>query len=148
MSSYMDSDIFYEMMDNTALLDAQYQVIRGSWPKNWDEMVLVLQDPNRIQDYTAYTLRLRDPEELKGLIDRVMAGEEPEALDLEPMQWTYEELMEIEFKMVPASAKYRYNAEYQVWEDMSDSKSFMKDLVDNGESLKIVGLNLQDTLYP
>ena len=140
MSAYMDSDIFYEMMDNTALLDAQYEVIRGHWPEKWDEMVLVLQNPSRIQDYTAYTLGLRDSAELEDMINQVMAGEEPEELDLEPMQWTYEELMGIELRLVPASGKYRYNAEYKVWEDMSDSKSFMADLIGNGEELKIVGI--------
>ena len=140
MSAYMDSDVFYEMMDNTAVLDAQYEVIRGSWPESWDEMVLVLQDRNRIQDYTAYTLGLRDSKELEGMISKVMAGEEPGELNLAPMQWTYEELMGIEFRLVPASAQYRYNAEYQVWEDMSDSKSFMADLIEQGEPLKIVGI--------
>ena len=140
MSAYMDSDVFYEMMDNTALLDAQYQVIQGKWPENWDEMVLVLQDPHRIQDYTAYTLGLRDPRELEGMISKVMAGGEPGELDLEPMRWTYEELMDIDFRLVHACDRYRYNAEYQVWEDMSDSHSHMEKLIAEGTPLKIVGI--------
>ena len=140
MSAYMDSDVFYEMMDNTQLLDAQYQVIQGKWPESWDEMVLVLQDPNRIQDYTAYTLGLRDPKELEDMIGKVMAGEEAPELNLKPEQWTYEELMAIEFRLVGASGKYRYNASYKVWEDMSDSPTHMNQLIRQGQPLKIVGI--------
>ena len=140
MSAYMDSDIFYEMMDNIALLDAQYDVLRGHWPENWNEMVLVLTDPNQISDYVTYSLGLRDAKELEKMISQVMAGQEPGELNVEPMQLTYEELMALEFRLVSASSKYRYNAGYEVWEDMSDSESYMQELVRQGEELKIVGI--------
>ena len=140
MSAYMDSDVFYEMMDNVGLLQTQYEVLEGRWPQAYNEMLLVLEDPGKIQDYMAYTLHLRDPSELEGMINTVMSGQEPEPVELEPMQWTYEQLMQIGFTLVPSSARYRYNSEYNVWEDMSKDKAHMQQLIESGETLTIVGI--------
>ena len=140
MSAYMDSDIFYEMMDNIELLDAQYDVLAGKWPETYNEMILVLQDANQMSDYMAYSLGLRDPALLQGMISQVMAGQEPEELDIEPMQWTYEELLSLQFKLISAADLYRYNTEYEVWEDMSDDLSFVRQKIDEGEDLTIVGI--------
>ncbi len=139
MSSYMDSDLFQEMIDNTALLESQYDILRGRWPERYDEMIIVLMDPNQITDYMAYTLGLKDPKELNKMIQQVMNGQEAENVG-EPMEWTYEELMSLELRLVPASEKYRYNEEYGVWEDMSDDTAYMKQLIANGEDLHIVGI--------
>ena len=139
MSAYMDSDIFYEMMDNVELLSSQYDVLQGKWPENYDEMVIVLSDPNQISDYIAYSLGLKDSSQLNSMIEKVMKGEEPDNAGA-PMQWTYDELMALRFRLVNASDTYRFNNEYQVWEDMSNSESFMRSLIDQGEELKIVGI--------
>ena len=139
MSSYMDSNIFYEMIDNVEMLSSQYDVLRGRWPENYDEMVFVLSDPNQISDYMAYVLGLKDAGKLETMIDLVMQGKE--ATDVgDPMHWSYEELMDLRFKLVPASSLYKHNPQYNVWEDMSDSKAYLRQLIDQGEELKIVGI--------
>lgn len=142
MSAYMDSDIFYEMVDNIPLLSTQYQLLGGRWPESYQEMVLVLSDPHRLPDYTAYSLGLKDSTELQETIALVMSGQDfeaPEDADVS-MQWSYDELLSLRFRLVAASALYRYNAEYNVWEDMSDDQSYMRNLIDNGEELQIVGI--------
>lgn len=139
MSAYMDTDIFSEMIDNVDMLDAQYQVLQGRWPENYDEMVMVLSDPHQITDYMAYTLGLRDMETLDQMMKLVMEGLEPGDPG-EALKWTYDDLMALRFRLVKASDKYRYNSEYGVWEDMSEDEAYMKKLVENGEELKIVGI--------
>ena len=139
MSMYMASDVFYEMMDNRQILESQYDVLEGRWPERYNELVVVLSDPSQITDYMAYTMGLKDPDKLEEIIDRVMSGEEFEYTEASE-QWTYEELMALEFKLVPVSALYRLNSEYQVWEDMSDDEDYMKALIEEGEVLHIVGI--------
>lgn len=56
------------------------------------------------------------------------------------MRWTYDDLLGLTFRLVPASSLYRYNTEYNVWEDMSGDQAYMKELVDQGELLTIVGI--------
>jgi len=139
MSAYMDSDIFYQMINNVDLLDSQYDVLRGRWPEEADEMVVVLSSPNQITDYMAYTLGLKETNGLMAMMEKVMNGEEAELTD-DPMQWSYDDLMALEFRLVRQSDLYRYNEEYNVWEDMRDSKVFVKNLVENGLPVKVVGI--------
>ena len=139
MSAYLDSDIFQEMIGNIELLESQYDVLRGRWPESYDELIVVLQEPNQISDYMAYTLGLKDMDELDEMIAQVMSGQEVTDTG-ETMQWTYDDLMALEFRLVAVPDMYRYNAEYCVWEDMSEDEAYMKKLVDGGEVLKIVGI--------
>ena len=139
MSAYMDSNVFYEMIDNFEMLDAQYEVVRGRWPERYDEMVFVLTDPSAIADYMVYALGMKPARDLEDMISQVMRGEEA-VLETEALQWTYEELMDLSFRLVDASALYRYNEEYAVWENMSDDKVYMKDLIEQAETLSVVGI--------
>jgi len=139
MSAYMDSNVFYEMINNTQLLESQYEVVMGRWPEHYSEMVFVLTDPNSITDYMAYALGMKDPSNLQEMIQKVMQGQEA-VLEGEPGRWSYEDLMNLKFKLVDATALYRYNEEYSVWEDMSGSKEHMRSLIENGEELAIVGI--------
>lgn len=139
MSSYMNTDVFYEMVDNTALLNSQYEVLRGRWPESGNELVMVLSDPNQITDYMAYTLGLKKADNLMQMIQQVMNGSEVENAE-EPMQWSYDDLLALEFRLVHASAKYQYNDEYGVWEDMSNNAVYMKNLINEGDVLRIVGI--------
>ena len=139
MSAYMDSDAFYQMTGNLEMLNSQYDVVRGRWPESYNEMVFVLTSPHMLSDYMAYTIGLQDPADLNKMIEQVMQGEEPENVS-EPARWTYDDLMRLQFRLVPASAQYRYNEEYGVWEDMSGNESYMRNLVDSGELLTIVGI--------
>ncbi len=139
MSAYMDSDVFYEMLNHPQMLNSQYQILEGRWPDNYNELVAVLPGPNAITDYMAYTLGLKDPDVLMSMIEQVMAGQEP-TQKLETSVWTYQELMNLEFKLVPASVFFRYNSEYQVWENMSDDTEFVESEIQSGIDLKIVGI--------
>ena len=41
------------------LLKKQYDVVYGSWPNSYDEIVLVLDENNELDDMTLYALGLR-----------------------------------------------------------------------------------------
>ena len=139
MSAYMDSDVFHEMIDNFDMLNSQYELLKGRWPESYNELVYVLTDPHQITDYEAYTLGLKDLDVLNKMIGQVMSGQEPDSLG-DPMTWNYEDLMNLTFKLVPAASLYRYNAEYNVWEDMSGDVEYMRQQVDAGETLTVVGI--------
>ena len=50
--------VISEMIDNQKLLNEQYDVLTGSWPKTAGEMVLVVDQYNQISDLTLYMLGL------------------------------------------------------------------------------------------
>lgn len=133
------SSIFYEMTEDQKTLEDQYDVLAGTWPKAYDEAILVLPEPNGMPDLLVYSLGLRSNSELKDMLSTVMAGDTVDDIG-EPLDFTYDDLMNLEFKVVDASATYRYNKDYEIYEDMSEDKDFMKKVYDSAEDLKIVGV--------
>jgi len=139
MSSYMDTNVFYEMINDTDMLDIHYDVVRGHWPQSADEVIVVLSDANQLTDYVAYTLGMKDSDDLMDMIKQVMDGKEV-VYEEDPKTWTYDDLMNLDLRYVPMSSRYKYNAEFKVWEDLSDDKAFVDDLVEKGMPIKIVGI--------
>ena len=139
MVSYANMDVFFQMMDNQELLQTQFDVVAGKWPEKYDELLLVLRDPNQLNDYIVYTLGLRDPKELKDMINEVMKGNEVDSNN-EPIEWTYDDFLGMEFALVNNCDTYRHNDSYDVWEDMSKDDDFMEDLIRKSEKLHITGI--------
>ena len=137
--SMMNSDVFFQMMDNEELLKTQYKVLAGRWPEKYDELLLVLDSEDQLNDYIVYTLGLRDPQELKDMITDVMNGKEVENTN-DQLEWTYDDFLGMEFALVHACDTYRKNSSYDVWEDMTDDDAYMEDLIKKSEKLKITGI--------
>ena len=115
------------------------ELIKGEWPDNYDEVIIVLSEKGKIPDLLVYSLGLRDNSELKTLISDVMSGNETKIKN-EPMTFTYEDLMNVKLKLVDVSDLYKYNDKYNTYEDMSDDRVFMNKVFDNGETLKVTGV--------
>ena len=139
MSSMGSSSVFNEMLDDMETLKSQYDVLAGRWPEKYNEMILVLSDPSSISDMMVYSLGLRDADELKDMITKLMAKEQVESTN-DPMQFTYEQLMNLEYKLVDATDTYQYNEKYDIYESMTADQQFMKKVYDEAETLKIVGI--------
>ncbi len=139
MSGAPANNVFSEMIDDQEALEEQYDVLAGKWPNAYDEAVIVLSEPNGITDLLVYSLGLRDNDELKDMLTDLMAGEEVEKKD-DAMEFTYEELMNVPLKVVDASSTYKYNSEYDIYEDMSGDKKHMEKVYEDSLDLKIVGV--------
>ena len=137
MSSY--SSVYSEMVDNIDEIKEQYDVVAGRYPKNYDEVIMVLTDKNKISDLLVYSLGLRDNEELKKMVTNLINGE-ANKVENEPMSFSYEDLMNIDLRVVIPTELYRYNSKYDIYEDMSSHEDTMKDVYDKALKLKIVGI--------
>ena len=73
--STMNNDAWTEMLDNEELLHSQYDLIAGSWPKSYNEVVLIVNENNELNDYVLYTLGLKDQEELSKQWEKAKKGE-------------------------------------------------------------------------
>jgi len=136
MSTSGTMSIWTEMMDNEELLDEQFDVLAGRWPSAYNEVVLLIDKNNEINDVYLYALGLKDSDELMEMMQAVAKGEQ---FNAESTVWTYEELLDLEFKLVlPTDAYQRRND--GTWEYKGDNESFMKVVVDNAETIKVVGL--------
>ncbi len=140
MNSYSSmASIFSQMVDNREEIEDDYEVLAGRWPKKYDEMLVVLSEPNSISDLLVYTLGFRDTEELNKMITSIMSGETVD-VNNEPLTLSYDDIMNVNLKLIMPSDTYKYNSKYDVYEDMTEDENYMKNLYNNSHSLKIVGI--------
>ncbi len=133
------NSVFTEMNDDLDSYKDQYDVLAGRWPENYNELVLVLSEPNSISDLLVYSLGLRDTSELRTIINNVMAGEES-GVSNEAREFSYDELMNIDLRLIETTDVYRYNVKYDIYEDMSNDDDYMRDLYHKSLKLDIVGI--------
>ncbi len=139
MSMMMSTDVFYEMPENENLFKGQYDVKAGRWPENYNECVLVLTSGGGISDFMLYTMGLRDSAELDDMIQQFIDEENVETPE-NIGSYDYEDFLGITFKFVNSTDYYAYDSQYQVWKDKSQDKEYMKNLVNEGEDITIVGI--------
>ena len=138
--SMSNTDVWEEMLDNEELLHSQYDILAGKWPEAYNEVVLIVDENNQISDYTLYTLGLKDQKELEEKWKSVQNGEEVQ--ESEKTSYTYNELLSLSFKLI-LNSDY-YEKENGLWIDKSDDEEYMKEKIDNAESIKIVGIIKQN----
>ena len=131
--------IFSELVENQEMVDEQYEIIEGKFPKEYNEIMLVLPDEHTISDMLLYGVAIRDQDELEDMIGKIIEGEKVVNKN-EPLEMTYEELMNIELKLVNPADTYKYNIKYDIYEDMTDDEKFMDNIYDNALDLKVVGI--------
>ena len=140
MNSYSNmASIYTQMVDNRENIKKDYDVLAGRWPEKYDEMIIVLSEPNTISDLLVYSLGLKDTEELTKMVTSIMSGETVNVKE-EPMTLTYKDLMNVDLRLVMPSDTYKYNLKYDVYENMSEDESYMKKIYENATKLKIVGV--------
>ena len=139
MSSFMSTDVFYQMPENTDLFQEQYEIKAGRWPEKYNECVVALTSGGSVSDFLLYTLGLRDADELDAMISQFLSEEKVEVpADIRP--YGYDEMIGIAFKLVNAADYYEYDADYDLWRDKSDDEAYMRELVAEGEDITVVGV--------
>ena len=139
MSSMMSTNVFYEMPSDPDLYQDQYDVVAGTWPQRYNDIVLVLTPNGKVSDFMLYTMGLRDHSELDDMV-RAFANEEEVNAPDDYMTLTYDQLMGVTFKLVAATDYYQYDPDYHVWKNKSDDADYMRDLVNSGEDVHICGI--------
>ncbi len=117
----------------------RYDIIAGTYPEKYNEVLLVLPKKDEIPDFATYSLGLREVGKLKELMAAFMTGENVK-LNNDPLILTPEDLLNLDFRLVDPSSTYRYNEKYDVYEDMSTNDAYMRELYDKSEKLKVVGV--------
>ena len=140
-SSLMGSaiTIFSEIVDDEKMLNEQFEIVKGRMPEKYDEIILILPDKHKISDLLLYGIGLRDLSELEEMLSKIMLGEKVEN-ESEPMKFTYDDLLNLEFRLVDPSSLYKFNKKYNIYENMSEDKAHMNKVYENATKLKVVGL--------
>ena len=133
------TSVYSQMIDDMETLNKSYDILAGHFPEKYNEMIIVLYDRNTISDLLVYALGLRDTSELSQIVSKIMNGETAD-INNEPFEFTYDDLMNLELKLIMPTDKYKYNEKYDIYEDMSSDEEYLKNVYEASENLKIVGI--------
>lgn len=132
---FMSTDSFSELFDNQELNESMFELVAGSWPKNYNEIVLIVDDNNEIIDYTLYTLGLMNSDELKNMYRKIMNGEE---FVSEQVSYTTEELLNLKFKLL-LNTDY-FQKEGGIWVNKKNDKDYMLKKISEAEDIVVSGI--------
>lgn len=130
-------NLWSQMIGNQEMLENQYDVIAGEWPDSYDELVLVVSEYNEITDYELYSLGLRDMSELQEMVTASIMGGTKE---FDSTSYTYEELLNVRYKVIPSSDFYAYDEAAGCYVDKSDDAKYMREKIENGLEVKITAI--------
>ena len=118
----------------------QYDLLYGSWPKAYNEVILFVDQNNEISDLMLYALGLIPSGEMEAGLEALRDGT---GVEVEQMSWTYEELAGIGFKLILPAEYYQKDAVSGGYVDMSATSAGMDYLYNSkavGTNLKVVGI--------
>ena len=137
MSSFTSA--YSQMISDKNAINNSYEILAGHLPEKYDEMMIVLSESNTISDLLVYSLGLRNTKELTDIVTKIMNGETVD-IQNEPYTLSYDDLMNVQLKLILPTDLYKYNEKYNIYEDMSENEEYMQNLYNNAIQLKIVGI--------
>lgn len=124
------------MKDNTNLL-------AGRYPEKYNELLVVLSSEGKVSELITYSLGFHDTDELNKIVSKIMSGESAD-IHNEPLELSYDDLMNVDLRLVANTDIYRFNSKYDVYEDMTSDKDYMRKVFNDSEILKITGVAVMD----
>ncbi len=119
------------------VLENQYDVIYGSWPNSYNEIVLVVDKNNELDDMTLYALGLESQEEIEKVFQAVRDGEN---IEISQKRWSYEEICAMDFRVILSADCYSLDAKSGLYVDLRDTDAGLRYLYDNALKLKVTGI--------
>ena len=136
-------NLFQEMLPGengklvSDMLVNQYDLVYGSWPNTYDQIVLVVDENNEIDDMTLYALGLKSKEDIDALAD---AAFNKTQLEVTEQSWSFEAICDMNFRVVFNADCYTLDEATGLYTDLRETQAGMKYLYDNGLDLKVSGI--------
>ena len=146
MTSMMKVDLWQEILPGVEngkmvndLVTEQYELIDngGSWPNEYDEIVLIVNENNEIDDLTLYALGLISKEEIDSIINATGSENVSESTKT---KWSYDEIKAKKFKSIlPSDFYYDYDND-GIYTNYSNIDTVLATLYESALELKITGI--------
>lgn len=130
---------FQEMMRGnnsvvSPVITENYDVLYGSWPQKYDEVVVVLNRNNSVSADKLYQLGFINADEYKAIVEKIKNEENPKSISFD-----YKTICDHDFYMVPMCDQYVKN-DNGTFTYIGDDTTQYQSLIDNGLKLKISGI--------
>ena len=130
MSGFASVGSWGELIDNDKLIENQYELVAGSYPKNAEDVVIILDSDGQISDIILLMLGLRSFKDFTDTNKELKND------------YTYEELLSLEFLLLADSQYYQYdeanNKINHITKD--DPNAFRTLLMNESKTLRVCGI--------
>ncbi|MBR2937580.1 MAG: ABC transporter ATP-binding protein/permease [Oscillospiraceae bacterium] len=139
----MQTNLWCEMLPGkdgkpiNPILEDQYDVIYGSWPNSYDEIVLVVDKNNELDDMTLFAMGLESHDKIEESFDIILNGGQ---IDTTQKKWSYEEICGKEYRVILNGDCYRLDENTGLYVDLREEETGLRYLYDNALKLKITGI--------
>lgn len=136
------SNNFKELLPGTedelisSTITYSYDVLYGSWPSKYNELVIALDKNNEISATTFYKLGLLPSSEYNELITKIEDGE---TVTLDTQKLSYEDIIGQTFYMIPSCDLYVEN-DNGTFDYIGDDNTEIKNLLEEAVELKVTGI--------
>ncbi|NLY45767.1 MAG: ABC transporter ATP-binding protein/permease [Tissierella sp.] len=140
--SMFESDTFQELLPGSdgqlvsRVTTDSYDLVHGTWPQGFDEVVFVLDKNNEIPTTALYSLGLLPVEEYEEIMEIINSGEE---LNAKTYTWDYEDILNQSFYFIPSSDFYIEN-ETGTFDYIGKEKQELEKLIESAVNLKVSGI--------
>ena len=129
------NDVFKELINNKDLLNSQYKILSGRLPNKYNEMILVVDENNQIPLSVMYSLDIENRNKIYDTINKI---KNKEKVKIDSINYDYKKIIGTKFKLVMNTDYYK--KENNIWVDYSNNTNYLKELINNGEEIEIVGV--------
>ena len=129
------NDVWSEMFENDEINSKMYEVVSGKMPEKYNEVVLLVDENNKISDYVLYALGIKDQDELEEMYEKIQDGEE---IETEVTSYDYDELIGLKYRLL-LNTDY-YDKVDEIWVDKSEDEEYLKEKLEDAEEIEIVGI--------
>jgi putative ABC transport system permease protein len=139
MTSAGLTSIWTELIGDNSVIKGQYDVLYGKLPEQYNEVVLIVDSLNEINEMVVYGLGLKDQNEfMTNIMASFETGEEIESAS--DQSFTYDDILNMKFKLVLNCEYMHKDKKTGLWTDMRDNTLYVKNLVEQGVDINIVGI--------
>ena len=139
MFSSSITNSWVELIGDNELLAQQYELVTGRLPEAYNEVVLIVDKNNEINEMVMYALGLKDQSKfMEDMVNMMAAGGELDTTIVD--QYTYDDILNMKFRLVLNHQYFVKDKETGLWNDQSNNIYYVKQLIEQGLQISIVGI--------
>ena len=137
-SMQMGGGAFKELVGDMEYIQSQYDKVYGEFPKNDNEVILIVDKNQQVSDFILYTLGIRDTADLEKYIQTRLNKDDSDDYVIPAAKYSFEEICGYEFKVLPDSQKYKVEDGKIIERSIEEIKNYLDK--DEAITLKVVGI--------
>ncbi|MBQ6600007.1 MAG: ABC transporter permease [Clostridia bacterium] len=131
-------NMWKELVGGNDVVAEQYDMVYGRLPEKFNEIVVVIDGNNEINETMLYALGLVDQADFQSNLMANLSGTQTDSTVKET--YSFEEICNMKYKLVLSSSYMVKNKKTGLWEDKRANTAFVRQLVNDGLELSIVGI--------